>query len=221
MNNLFISAVLLPFFLTFLMACRPDSSKGSVTSQDAISYDTTIKGEWGMKEPVMTAEQIIAEWPAKPKEIASAMIEKYGQPDASTDRFLIWYDNGPWKKTIAGREEIPHDFPMPHTDILEQFIDYRVPVDKYDDLAEYDGSVMTERTKGVLSARCDKEEMNFLALNLAHDIITGKKSVQEARDFYVTTVKAFKDGVKDPYTQGLQFTVSTGNTGDKDKPAKM
>ena len=32
---------------------------------------------------------------------------------------------------------MPHTFPKPHTDLLEQFIDYRVPVDKYDELAAY------------------------------------------------------------------------------------
>ncbi|MEX2153654.1 MAG: hypothetical protein WD825_09970 [Gemmatimonadaceae bacterium] len=58
---------------------------------------------------------------------------------------------------------MPHSFPKPHTDLLEQFIDYRVPVDKYDELAAYDGSVIVERTKGEISARCDKEAMNFLA----------------------------------------------------------
>lgn len=32
---------------------------------------------------------------------------------------------------------------------------------------------------------------------------------------------AFMNGEKDPYTQGLQFTVPHGNTGDRDMPAKM
>ena len=41
------------------------------------------------------------------------------------------------------------------------------------DLARFDGSVIVERTRGEIGARCDKEEMNYLALNLAHDIVTG------------------------------------------------
>lgn len=89
--------------------------------------------------------------------------------------------NGPWKRTILYKEEIPHDFPKPHTDLLQQFIDYKTPVDKFDELATYDGSVIVERTKGEISARCDKEEMNFLALNLANDVATGNKTVEEAR----------------------------------------
>ncbi len=69
---------------------------------------------------------------------------------------LMWRNNGPWKWTRISRETIPHSFPMPHPDLLEQAIDYRVPVDMFDDLARYDGSVIAERTKGELSARCDK-----------------------------------------------------------------
>ena len=112
-------------------------------------------------------KQIISNWSAKPKEVANVMIKKYGNPQEATANMLIWYNNGPWKKTILFKEEIPHDFPKSHTDLLQQFIDYKTPVDKFDDLAQYDGSVIVERTKGEISARCDKEEMNFLALNLS------------------------------------------------------
>jgi hypothetical protein len=112
------------------------------------------------------------------------MIEKYGQPDEVTAMRLVWHDNGPWKRTIVTKEETDHAFPMPHKDVLEQVIDYRVPTDKVDDLAKYDGSVIVERTKGELSARCDKEEANYLALNLANDVATGKKSPADAREQY-------------------------------------
>jgi hypothetical protein len=166
-------------------------------------------------------KQIISGWSAKPKEVADAMIKKYGTPNEVTANMLIWYNNGPWKRTILYKEEIPHDFPKPHTDLLQQFIDYKVPVNKFSDLAQYDGSVIVERTKGEISARCDKEEMNFLALNLANDVATGNKTVDEARAYYAKTAMAFMKGQKDPYTQGLQFTVPHGNTGDPDIPAKM
>ena len=62
-------------------------------------------------------------------------------------------------------------FPAPHPDVMKQAIDYRVALDKYDDLAMYDGSVIVERTKGELAARCEMEGANFLAINLAHDVV--------------------------------------------------
>jgi len=46
---------------------------------------------------------------------------------------------------------------MPHKDVLEQFVNRNVPVEKFKELAQYDGSVIVERTKGEISARCDKE----------------------------------------------------------------
>jgi hypothetical protein len=81
---------------------------------------------------------------------------------------------------VLSREETPHDFPAHHTDFLEQFIDYRVPVEMFSKLAEYDGSVIAERTKEELSARCGGTSMNFVAINLAHDIISGARSVADA-----------------------------------------
>jgi hypothetical protein len=110
---------------------------------------------------------------------------------------------------------------MPHQDVLEQVINYRVPPDKFDELARYDGSVIVERTKGTMSARCDKEEMNYLALNLAHDIVIGKRNVEDARAFYAKTAKAFKSGEKHPYTQRLQFRADRSGTADPDKPVGM
>jgi hypothetical protein len=85
---------------------------------------------------------------------------------------------------------------------------------------QYDGSVIAERTKGELSARCDKEEANFLALNLANDIATGKKTVAEARQYYARAVSDLMAGKKDPYVQKLQFSPQR-RTADADRPAPM
>lgn len=41
----------------------------------------------------------------------------------------------------------------------------------FDKIALYDGSVYPDRTKGEVSAVCDKEEMNILSLNLFHEIL--------------------------------------------------
>jgi hypothetical protein len=97
---------------------------------------------------------------------------------------------------------------------MEQFINYRVPPEKFDELAKYDGSVIVERTKGEISARCDKEGANFLALNLANDragqkerrrgaeVLRREKSVDEARKFYAETAQAMMKGEKPPIRKG-------------------
>jgi hypothetical protein len=177
--------------------------------------------ETGAISPRDTAavEGRLAKWPDVSRKAGEATIERYGRPTGATPGMLVWKDAGPWKAIILSRDPIDHQFPMPHQDVLEQVINYRVPPDKFDELAKYDGSVIVERTKGTMSARCDKEEMNYLALNLANDIVTGKRSVEDARAFYAKTAKAFKNGEKHPYTQRLQFKVERGGTADPDKPA--
>jgi len=67
------------------------------------------------------------------------MTGKYGEPDGVTESMLIWHDNGSWSRTMVYEEEIEHNFPVPHTDVLEQFINYEVPEEKFSDLAKYDG----------------------------------------------------------------------------------
>ena len=163
-------------------------------------------------------EQILAGWGETPQKVARRTIEKYGPPNEATPSRLIWFDNAPWKRTIVYRDEVPHNFPKPHTDLLEQFIDYRVPPERFSELAAYDGSVIAERTKGEISARCDKEEMNFLALNLAHDVATGRRNAEDARREYAEQATAFMLKRAAPYTERLLFDIPHGGTADKDRP---
>lgn len=180
----------------------------------ALQQESRSRTEAG---PSISAERTITSWPESSRTAATQMVQKYGQPDGITANRLIWHNKAPWREIVVDREEVPHSFPKPHVDVLLQSVNFRVPPDKFDDLAEYDGSVIAERTKGTLSARCDKEPMNFLALNLAHDVATGKRSVSEARTFYTETAMAAMKGDMRPYTQRLQFS-PPASAGDPDKP---
>ncbi len=165
------------------------------------------------------ASQVIRGWKATPSEVAQKMIGKYGEPNEVTANRLIWHNNGPWKITELVNEEISHDFPMPHKDMLYQAINYRIDPAKADALLNYDGSIILERTKGEIAARCDKEEANFLAINLANDVATGKKSVADARRFYAETIMAMmKENKVGEYLKGFQFKVPSADQGDRDKP---
>lgn len=169
----------------------------------------------------MTPEvrRIIERWPEAPRTSAERLTDYYGEPDEYSASQLIWYNTKDgWKRTVLSSEEVPHDFPAHHTDYLEQFIDYDVPVGAFNDLAAFDGSVMAERTKGELSARCGGTSMNFVAINLAHDIVIGKRSVAEARAEYNRLYQAFHAGRKPSYTQGFQFSLPKGGTKDPDAP---
>lgn len=159
----------------------------------------------------------INDWPETAKKAAKAMMEKYGAPDEQVESMMIWNNTGPFTHTIVYKEEVQHNFPMPHKDVLEQVINYDVPADMFDDLAHYDGSVIAERTKGTLAARCDKEGANYLALNLAHDIIEGEKTVDEARRYYADAMMKMLQGQKDDYLTGLQFKAPDRNINNPDK----
>lgn len=166
------------------------------------------------------AQAMMAGWPEASRMAAMDMMQKYGPPQEVTRTSMMWRNNGPWKWTMVRSEEIPHNFPMPHPDVMEQAIDYRVPPGMFDELAEYDGSVIAERTRGELSARCDKEGANFLAINLANDVVTRRRSVAEARQYYAAAMKGFMStGRMDPYMQRLQFQPPAGEARDPDRPA--
>lgn len=130
-----------------------------------------------------TAFDIIREWPKESRIQAMEIIAKYGEPQEITETMLVWINNGVWNKTIVHKEPVLHNWPAPHPDVLEQTISFKVPLEKYDDLARFDGSVFVERTKGILGAKCHFESMNYVAINLAHDVIHGK-SVEQARKDY-------------------------------------
>lgn len=69
-----------------------------------------------------TLDRIVSSWPAHPREGVMKIVAKYGLPNEATPSRVTWFNNGPWKRTIVYRDEIPHDFPKPHTDFVEQFI---------------------------------------------------------------------------------------------------
>lgn len=133
------------------------------------------------------------------------MVDKRGEPDEATPSMLVWHAAEPWKRIIATRDFYPHAVPAPHIDSVESFVDYPVPVKMFTPLAEFDGSVIAERTAGEMSARCHDEEANILALNLANDIITGDRTVSEAREYYATEFLNARSGGATPYMERLHF----------------
>lgn len=167
-------------------------------------------------------EQLTRDWPEASRQAVQYMTDKYGAPAAVGAGMAVWGETGPWKRTVVYNEAVPHHFPMQHVDVMQQWINYQAPVDQYDELARYDGSVVLERTTGEMSARCDKEAANFLAVNLAHEIATGKRTVEDARTEYGMQVKALMAGEKSDYTSGIMFTLPAADAArDPDEALAM
>ena len=70
-----------------------------------------------------------------------------------------------------------------------------MPVNKLTPLAEFEGSVIVERTAGEVSARCHDEQANLLALNLTNDIVRETKTPQQARAYYAQEFALAPDDV--------------------------
>ena len=152
------------------------------------------------------ASDTIASWPAEAQKAAKSMIEIHGAPGEVTPTMLVWHDSGPWKHIIASNVVTQHNFPLPHPDTVEQFVSYKVPENKHDEIALFDGSVNIDKTRGEMSARCDAEHHNILSLNLAHDIIIGKRTVKDARAFFTQAVMVEKKENKlHDYMKKLNF----------------
>jgi hypothetical protein len=162
------------------------------------------------------ARDIIHDWPDESREAAQLVLDTHGEPDEKTDSMLLWHNVSDCKRVIASKAFFQHDFPAPHTDSVESFIDFRVPVDKFSELARFDGSVIVERTAGEVSARCHDEQANFLALNLMRDIVAGEKTAEEARAYYAKEFAGYRRKEPTPYMEKLRFETG-GNTFDPDE----
>jgi len=183
--------------------------------QERSSQNRDDQARMAGERQTMSAEQLVAQWPATCQKAYKEMVGKYGQPDGVTPTRLIWSDKGQFKEIILLNQEFRHDFPKPHTDCLEHVVEFKVPAEKVADLAKFDGSVIVDRTRGTIGARCDSEAHNLVALNLAYQIINGKLDVERARQMYADGAKQEMAGKTPDIAQKLMFQ-PIRNGGDPD-----
>ena len=150
-------------------------------------------------------QDIMSNWPEQSREAAQLVIDEYGQPDELTESLLIWSDAGPWKRIIAYKAYTDHEFPAPHIDSVESFIEYNVPTEKMNKLAEFDGSVVVYLTQGEVSARCHDLEANKLALNLVDVMVKSTMTADEARTYYAYEFLGYRKGDTVPFMEALRF----------------
>jgi hypothetical protein len=202
--------VFLPAMLSALVALtacshRKEDKKSSVDETASYAMPVTQEG----------LNKMTASWPETSRSAITSLTAKYGLPSAVTDDMVVWTTSAPFKRSIIFREEVQHQFPIEHSDVLMQTVDYRVPLDKISQLSKFDGSLIIDRTRGELSARNDKEEMNILALNLADKIIRGEMNAEQARREFSKDAESFAAGSSSDLITGLNFS-SRGDTSDPD-----
>jgi hypothetical protein len=183
----------------------------------------TLKGEHqteGKAELLVEpadVEQLIAGWPAPQQNVARQMLAKYGPPNEATPTRLFWHRNGPWTRTELTSDAVTHHWPAPHTEFLTQYIDYRVPPEMAHLIAMFDGSILVDRTRSEVVARCNSEAANVLGMNMVHELVTGNRTVEEARHTSEQSTVAYNGGRAAPYAERLLFEVPQGGTEDLDE----
>lgn len=183
-------------------------------------HNTDMTGTRGTKNTVAqsTVEEIISDWPLLSKEVTKTMMGFYGEPNIANEVEVIWYYKGPWKRTVVYKDGYPHDFPEPHTDMLEQTINYHVPADKIGELAHLEGSLFVDRTKGEVSVHCDNEGANTISMNVMNDIIQGKFNAEEGRQKVKEQITKFLKNEPAPYAEAFQFDLAEKEQLDTDSP---
>lgn len=145
---------------------------------------------------VDAARTEFSSWPTASRIAAEGMIERYGAPDYIDAETASWNDKGSWKRTTVHRDG---------TDFLEQTVSYSVPEEKRADLEKMGMMLKVGRADGELSTMSTSEEANYLAMNLADEVIREKRTPEDAHEFYMETVKLSRAGKSSPYMQGLMF----------------
>lgn len=137
-----------------------------------------------------------------PGDLGVKLLDHYGPPNETTPAKLFWYRVGPWARMELTADQVLLDFPTPHTDFLTQYVDYPVRANKGSELVEFDGSLIVDRTADQIGARCDHEAYNTLSINLAVEILEGRRTVEDARRLLAETASAFVLGRDAPYPKG-------------------
>jgi hypothetical protein len=163
-----------------------------------------------------SVQSFVADWPEESRQAAERMLQKYGAPTEVTGSSLTWRDNRPFRETIVRREGPTHLFPLQHTEVLEQSIDYLVPARRVMDLHSFNGSIIIDRTKGTVTTRSHREELNVLNFNLMNEIVLGRLSPRDARQELSNYAASLEDGQVNQYMTTLHF-MQMKNTADPDR----
>lgn len=181
--NLLARRIVPPAFATvlFVVACR---SFGSL--------------------PDTVAHRVVERWHRPSALAAGRLLDEYGLPDDVTPNRLTWNRKGVWKRTTVWNANPVYRTPADMA-VVEQTVDYPLDASQAARLLAFSGALKIDLERGELSSRSDREEIDFLNLNLADEIVHGRKTVDEAKASYARLLSLSATGKSSPYTSGLLF----------------
>lgn len=136
-------------------------------------------------------------WYDSPRRAAETLIDRYGPPDEIAPALATWRERGLFKR-IAVHGDSPDTY-------LEHTVGYRVPPAALEALNLFGHGVRFNAEDEELSARSNVDSLNFLALNLADEVVKGERSPEDADDFYLKAARLELSGKAAGYMQNLRF----------------
>jgi hypothetical protein len=175
------------------------------------------------KEALAWSHKHLAGWPEATQRLGAQLMTKYGAPTEITKRQITWINSGPWARTTLYKEGVAHNYASPHRNVLEQAVLYKVPIDKLVALAQFNRSLVVDLARGELVSSSDSEEINFLTVNVADEVIRGKRTAEEARIHFAQLVRAKMIKEPEQELQKLEFmpAKSSKETADPDEIAPL
>ena len=117
---------------------------------------------------------------------AKVLIEKYGEPDEYSENQMTWRDISQFDETVVKDESVPHDSPKPHRDFVYSTIELEVPEELVQTFAAASESILIDRLKNTVTARCGDIEANAITLGFVQDVVRGEEpsDPEEAKEEY-------------------------------------
>lgn len=147
------------------------------------------------------AASLVGDWPAASASAARRLIGQYGAPDEVHADWLVWNGNRPWARTIV-RSSPPFGS---GAGFVEQAVEYPLTMRQAAALKAFDERLVYDRRNRELSSSSEREETNFLRLNLANDIVNGRMTPDQARELFAQILRLEAAGKSSSYLEVLHF----------------
>lgn len=120
---------------------------------------------------------------------ARKLVGVYGPPNEISERQAYWINTSPFSEIYVKNESIPHNFPTSHMDFVYSSIVVEVPKGKIATLAGVSGSIIIDRLKMQVTARCGNLIKNAITLGFVQDVVAGIVPVTGAKSEYAKRIK--------------------------------
>jgi hypothetical protein len=135
--------------------------------------------------------------------LAGVLLEKYGIPDDIVASQLSWNDRRPWTTVVVFRDP---EAAGRSNHLLESTAYGGVPLARWREFSSFGRGTAYDPATQELSARTNGEATNLLALNLADEVLRGRRSAADARAYFDATLNLSLDGKSSPYMSRLRFS---------------